>query len=62
MKKYSELLGIQSQHIFDLFINQSKIYSELLTSGCGGDRCGLLTTFEQGVQGDDIFCVGLKAC
>ena len=33
----------------------------LLTSGCCGDRCSLLTTVVQGEQGDDVFCVGLKA-
>lgn len=34
---------------------------ELATSGCGADRCGLLTAFKHGVQGDDVFCVGLEA-
>ncbi len=42
--------------------NSTLAHLQLLTSGCGGDRCGLLATFEQGVQGDDIFRVGLKAC
>lgn len=32
------------------------------TSGCGGYGCGFLTTFKQGVQGDDVFGVWSKAC
>lgn len=35
---------------------------KLGTSGRGGDRSGHLLTFIQGVQGDDVFCAGLKTC
>lgn len=43
-------------------MNWWSVPAEVLTFGYEGDRRVLFPAFEQRVQRDDVFCVGLEAC